>query len=91
LRLIPIGISNDERNHSHKKGRKDTSRRFLAETKPSLGRRGSACSEYPELLRTHLRAVLELTGEFDVHVLVRMVALPDDVMVVKEHLMQVGL
>ena len=65
--------------------------RFLAETNPSLGRRGiRLLLEYPELLKTHLRAVLELTKEFDVRVLVPMVTLPDDVAVVKENLTQLG-
>ncbi|MBN2320233.1 MAG: phosphoenolpyruvate--protein phosphotransferase [Acidobacteria bacterium] len=65
--------------------------RFLAETNPSLGRRGiRLLCEYPELLKTHLRAVLELAREFDVHVLVPMVTLPDDVSVVKEYLTQLG-
>jgi len=65
--------------------------RFLAETNPSLGRRGiRLLLEYPELLKTHLRAVLELTKEFDVRVLVPMVTLPDDVAVVKEYLTQLG-
>jgi len=63
--------------------------RFLAESNPSLGRRGiRLLREYPELLKTHLLAVLELTKEFDVRVLVPMVTLPDDVQVVKEHLTQ---
>jgi phosphoenolpyruvate-protein kinase (PTS system EI component) len=58
---------------------------FLAETNPSLGRRGIRfLREYPELLKTQLRAVLELAREFDVRVLVPMVTLPDDVSVVKE-------
>ena len=66
--------------------------RFLAETNPSLGCRGiRLLREYPELLKTHLRAVLELTREFDVHVLVPMVTLPEDVAVVKEYLTQLGL
>jgi phosphoenolpyruvate-protein phosphotransferase len=66
--------------------------RFLAETNPSLGRRGiRLLREYPELLKTHLRAVLEIAREFDVHVLVPMVTLPDDVAVVKEYLRQLGL
>jgi len=65
--------------------------RFLAETNPSLGRRGiRLLREYPELLRTHLRAVLELAREFDVRILVPMVTLPDDVAVVKECLKQLG-
>jgi len=65
--------------------------RFLAETNPSLGRRGiRLLREYPELLKTHLRAVLELAKEFDVRVLVPMVTLPDDVAAVKEYLTQLG-
>jgi len=62
---------------------------FLAETNPSLGRRGIRfLREYPELLKTQLRAVLELAGEFDVRILVPMVTLPDDVSVVREQLIQ---
>ena len=62
---------------------------FLAETNPSLGRRGIRfLREYPELLKTQLRAVLELAREFDVRVLVPMVTLSDDVAVVKEQLTQ---
>ena len=62
---------------------------FLAETNPSLGRRGIRfLREYPELLKTQLRAVLELAREFDVQVLVPMVTLPDDVSVVKAYLAQ---
>lgn len=65
--------------------------KFLAETNPSLGRRGiRLLREYPELLRTNLRAVLELSKEFDVRVLVPMVTLPDDVAAVKVHLTQLG-
>ena len=65
--------------------------RFLAETNPSLERRGiRLLREYPELLGAHLRAVLELAREFDISVLVPMVTLPDDVAVVKEYLEQLG-
>jgi phosphoenolpyruvate-protein phosphotransferase len=65
--------------------------RFFAETNPALGRRGiRLLREYPELLKTHLQAVLELAREFDVRVLVPMISLPDDVAVVKESLMQLG-
>ena len=64
---------------------------FLAETNPSLGRRGiRLIREYPELIKTQLRAILELAKEFDVRVLVPMVTLPDDVSVVKEYLTQLG-
>jgi phosphoenolpyruvate-protein kinase (PTS system EI component) len=42
---------------------------FMAETNPSLGRRGIRfLREYPELLKTQLRAVLALASEFDVRV-----------------------
>jgi phosphoenolpyruvate-protein phosphotransferase len=65
--------------------------RFLAETNPALGRRGiRLLREYPELLKTNLRAVLELAKEFDVRVLVPMVSLPDDVAAVREYLTQLG-
>lgn len=65
--------------------------RFLAESNPSLGRRGiRLLREYPELLKTHLRAVLELSREFDVRVLVPMVTLPEDVAAVKECLAELG-
>jgi len=65
--------------------------RFLAESNPSLGRRGIRyLREHPELLETHLRAVLELAREFDVCLLIPMVTLPDDVVAVKELLAQLG-
>ncbi len=65
--------------------------KFLAETNPSLGRRGiRLLREYPEILRTNLLAVLELSKEFDVRVLVPMVTLPDDIAVVREILTQLG-
>ncbi len=65
--------------------------RFLAESNPSLGRRGiRLLREYPELLKTHLRAVLELSREFDVRVLVPMVTMSDDIEIVKECLVQLG-
>ncbi len=46
--------------------------------------------EYPELLKTHLRAVLELSREFDVRVLVPMVTQSEDVEIVKECLVKLG-
>lgn len=64
---------------------------FLAETNPALGRRGIRfLREYPELLKTNLRAVLELAREFDVRILIPMVTLPEDVVAVKETLTQLG-
>jgi phosphoenolpyruvate-protein phosphotransferase len=60
---------------------------FMAETNPSLGRRGiRLLREYPQLLKTHLQAVLELSREFNVSVLVPMVTIPDDVAMVKNYL-----
>ena len=65
--------------------------RFLAETNPSLGRRGiRLLLEYPELLNLQLRAVLELSREFNIQVLVPMVTLPDDILAVKEYLTKLG-
>lgn len=65
--------------------------KFMTESNPSLGRRGiRLLREYPELLTTHLRAVLELSREFDVSVLVPMVTLRDDVAVVRDNLTQLG-
>ena len=65
--------------------------KFLAESNPSLGRRGiRMLREYPELLETQLRTVLKLAGEFEMSILVPMVTLPEDMAVVKERLGQLG-
>lgn len=65
--------------------------RFLAETNPTLGRRGiRLLREYPDLLETQLQAILRLCGDFDVSILVPMVALPEDMAAVKECLTRVG-
>jgi phosphoenolpyruvate-protein phosphotransferase len=65
--------------------------KFLAETNPSLGRRGiRLLREYPELLKVQLRAVLELAREFDVRVLLPMVTLPEDIVAIREYLSQLG-
>jgi phosphoenolpyruvate-protein phosphotransferase len=64
---------------------------FMAESNPSLGRRGiRLLREYPQLLTTHLQAVLELSREFNVSVLVPMVTIPDDVAIVKNYLRQLA-
>jgi phosphoenolpyruvate-protein kinase (PTS system EI component) len=64
---------------------------FMAETNPALGRRGiRLLREYPELLKTQLAAILELSRDFDIRLLVPMVTLPTDVLVVKEALIQLG-
>lgn len=63
--------------------------RMRAETNPSLGSRGiRLLREYPELLKTHLEALLELAREFDLHILVPMVALPEDIATVKDVLLE---
>ncbi len=64
---------------------------FMAESNPSLGRRGiRLLREYPQLLTTHLQAVLKLSQEFNVSVLVPMVTISDDVVVVKNFLSQLA-
>lgn len=64
---------------------------FLAETNPALGRRGiRLLHEYPRLLETQLRAVLKLSKEFDVRILIPMVSLPEDIAKVKECLTLLG-
>ena len=64
---------------------------FMAETNPALGRRGiRLLREYPELLKTQLASILELSRDFDIRLLVPMVTLPTDVLVVKEALIQLG-
>lgn len=64
---------------------------FLAETNPALGRRGiRLLREYPRLLETQLRAVHKLSKEFDVRILIPMVALPEDIAKVKECLTLLG-
>lgn len=57
------------------------------EINPSLGRRGIRfLLEYPELLQTQLDALLQLSSDFDLHILVPMVTLPRDIQGVKERL-----
>jgi phosphoenolpyruvate-protein kinase (PTS system EI component) len=66
--------------------------KFLADANPSLGRRGiRLLREFPALLNVQLRALLELSGDFEISILVPMVTLPEDVVVVKEHLTHLGL
>jgi len=60
---------------------------FFAESNPALGRRGiRLLREYPELLRTQLAALLELTSAFDLRILIPMVTTPEDVTEVKQFL-----
>lgn len=60
---------------------------FLAETNPALGRRGiRVMRQYPALLRTQIMALLALRDEFQIQLLVPMVALPEDVKFVRDML-----
>lgn len=62
---------------------------FFAESNPALGRRGiRLLRAYPELLKTQLRAVMALSRDFDMRILVPMVSLPEDMAAVKEMLEQ---
>jgi len=59
------------------------------ESNPSLGLRGIRFLwEYQELLHTQLDALIQLSSDHDLHVLVPMVTLPRDMRVVKEALRQ---
>ncbi|MDA3924760.1 MAG: phosphoenolpyruvate--protein phosphotransferase [Kiritimatiellae bacterium] len=64
----------------------------FAEINPSLGLRGIRFLEkYPELLQTQLDALLQLSADFDLHILVPMVTLPWDMKWVKELLNQIAM
>jgi len=64
---------------------------FLAESNPALGRRGiRLLHEFPHLLEMQLRAILILSREFDLRILVPMVALPEDLVQVQECLTRLG-
>jgi phosphoenolpyruvate-protein phosphotransferase len=61
------------------------------EMNPVLGRRGIRLLRYyPHLLKTQLSAMLKLSLEFDMHILVPMVTLPEDIAEVKRWLGQLG-
>jgi phosphoenolpyruvate-protein kinase (PTS system EI component) len=61
------------------------------ESNPALGRRGIPfLLKYPELLQTQLQALLELTSDFELHILVPMVTLPSDIRAVKERLVEMA-
>lgn len=65
--------------------------KFLAESNPSLGRRGiRMLLAYPELLEMQLRTLLKLSRQFEMSILVPMVTRPDDMIAVKERLVQLG-
>jgi phosphoenolpyruvate-protein kinase (PTS system EI component) len=58
------------------------------ESNPSLGCRGIRfLLKYPDLLQTQLDALLQLSSDWDLHVLVPMVTLPADIQKVRELLM----
>jgi len=57
------------------------------EANPALGQRGVRfLQKYPRLLQTQLEGLLQLSSEFDLHILVPMVTLPRDMLEVREHL-----
>jgi len=57
------------------------------ETNPALGCRGIRfLLKYPQLLQTQLQAIFQLSSDFELHILVPMVTLPDDLRAVKERL-----
>jgi phosphoenolpyruvate-protein phosphotransferase len=61
----------------------------LREMNPALGQRGIRFLQaYPDLLRSQLAALLQLSTEFDLHILVPMVTLPDDVEIVQQQLLE---
>ena len=64
---------------------------FPAEPNPAMGLRGiRLLLKYPELLKTQFFAVLELSREFDIRVLIPMVTLADDLVLVKSLLQKTG-
>ena len=61
------------------------------ERNPSLGQRGIRfLLEHPELLRTQLDALLQLSADFDLHILVPMVTLPSDIEAVNQVLQELA-
>ena len=52
---------------------------FAKETNPALGKRGIRfLMDYEDLLRTQLNALLRLSSDFDLHIIVPMVTLPSE-------------
>jgi phosphoenolpyruvate-protein phosphotransferase len=63
----------------------------LREINPALGQRGIRFLQtYPDLLRNQLTALLQLSTEFDLHILVPMVTLPEDIDIVKQQLLELA-
>ena len=64
---------------------------FPSEDDPFLGRRGvRLLLTYPDLLDTQLKALLELAGEQDIHILVPMVTLAEDMERVRRRLREIA-
>ena len=64
---------------------------FPSEDDPFLGRRGvRLLLRYPDLLDTQLKALLEIAGEQDVHILVPMVTLAEDVALVRRRMREIA-
>jgi len=65
--------------------------RLPVETNPFLGRRGvRLLLDYPKLLDSQLRAFLRLSREHDVHILVPMVTLAEEMMQVRERMKKIA-
>lgn len=57
------------------------------ETNPALGQRGIRFLQaYPDLLRTQLKVLLQLSVDYDLHILVPMVTFAEDIKAVREQL-----
>jgi phosphoenolpyruvate-protein kinase (PTS system EI component) len=65
--------------------------RFVARSSPQLRKRGlHSLDDYPELLRTSLKAILELANDFDIRILIPGVTQLADVLVVQETLAELA-
>jgi phosphoenolpyruvate-protein phosphotransferase (PTS system enzyme I) len=66
--------------------------RLPAGPNPAFGRRGvRVLRDYPDLLMAHLRAILRLSGDHDIRILIPMVTLPSDIAWVRDRLEEVAL
>lgn len=64
---------------------------FMSEANPAMGRRGiRILRDYPELLITQLKAILQLLPDWDISVLIPMVTLLEDIITVKSLLAELG-
>lgn len=63
----------------------------MKESNPSLGRRGIRFLRYfPDLLQTQIEALLRLSAEFDLRVLVPMVTMPEDIAAVRSIMTEIA-